>query len=247
MTDKRNILLLSGTREARELAAVLVEDPSFAVTASLAGATSAPADLRVETRTGGFGGVSGLAGFLSERHIHAVVDATHPFAQQMSGNAAQACRKAGVPLVRLERPPWQPGPGAQWIDAATLEEAANRIPAGARVFLAVGRQGLESFTHRDDVWFLVRTWEPAPGPSPVANGKVVHGPPGVREDEERDLIAGHAISHLVCRNSGGPARAKLEAAASMGIPVIMVRRPHLAEAQTVPDVASALEWLRAQA
>lgn len=245
MSTQRKILLLSGTREARELAASLAENPRYAVTASLAGATTAPAEQRVKTRTGGFGGVPGLAAFITENNIDAVIDATHPFARQMSGNAVEACARTGVPLLRLERPAWQPGPGAEWIDVGTLDEAAAVLPTGARAFLAIGSQGLESFAGRDDVWFLVRTWEATSEPPQLADCTVIHGSPAETGDEERDLMRSHAISHLVCKNSGGPADAKLKAASGLGIPVVMVRRPSTAGAETVSDVPSALIWLEA--
>src|SRR5690349_22021373 len=97
------VLILGGTSEARELAAVLVEQ-GLDVTTSLAGRVQRPRLPVGRTRIGGFGGVAGLRSALGEYDV--VVDATHPFAAGMTANAAAACPAEGKPLLRLERTGW---------------------------------------------------------------------------------------------------------------------------------------------
>jgi precorrin-6A reductase (EC 1.3.1.54) len=158
-----NLLLLGGTSEAYALAERLAGYPEWHLINSLAGRTTDPRLPAGETRIGGFGGVEGLVRYLKERSIRALIDATHPFAAQMGWNAAAACRLTGVPWLRLERPPWQPGPGDLWVRVATWSEAvaALRQLGSRRVLLAIGRQELAPFAALDDLWVL----DPAGQPS----------------------------------------------------------------------------------
>jgi len=243
MTDRAPLLMLAGTREARLLADKLAENSRWQVTASLAGVTTAPAELPVETRIGGFGGIEGLVRYLEDNQIAAVVDATHSFAGRMSANAVAACARVGVPLLRVERPAWTPLPDAVWVDAQDATEAAALLPSGARAFLTVGSNSMEPFRTRDDVWYLIRTLEALTGDFPFAQGVFVHGMPGQKVDDESVLMDQHRITHLVTKNAGGPAFAKVEAAAGLQIQTVMIARPHLPPAETVVDVEGALHWL----
>jgi len=110
-------------------------------------------------RIGGFGGTEGLAIYLRQEDIRLVIDATHPFASRITTNAITACDRISIPFLQLERPSWQQQTSDNWIEAATLEEAAETIPKGARVFLAIGRQYLAAFSHRYDISFLARMIE----------------------------------------------------------------------------------------
>ena len=89
------VLILGGTTEASALARRIAGDTRFAPLLSLAGRTANPQPQPIATRTGGFGGIEGLVRFLRSDGIDAVVDATHPYADQMSG----ACRR-GLPRDR---------------------------------------------------------------------------------------------------------------------------------------------------
>lgn len=237
------VLLLAGTSEARDIAHMLADREEWRVIASLAGATETPRPLPVETRYGGFGGADGLVRYLREIGIDAVIDATHPFARRMTANAAAACRALDIPLLRVERPQWDPPAGAQWIGVASLEEAAAALPAGARAFLTVGANGVAPFAGRTDVWFLVRTMEDA-GALPLANHQAVSGAPPADSDEEIRLMKRHGITHLVTKNAGGPASAKLDAAARLSIPAIVIERPETSDAETVHHPCSVVDWLQ---
>jgi precorrin-6x reductase len=137
------VLILSGTSEAAAFAEACARDRDFEVVCSLAGRTSSPRPLPGEVRVGGFGGAAGLERFLRTRAIDRLVDATHPFAEQMSWNALQACRAAAVPRLRLLRQPWQRQAGDRWVEVDDLAEAARRLPPlGRRAFLSVGQKDL---------------------------------------------------------------------------------------------------------
>ncbi|WP_406334881.1 cobalt-precorrin-6A reductase [Streptomyces sp. NBC_00203] len=240
-----HVLVLGGTTEARELAAELAARPGVRVTTSLAGRVSRPGALEGDVRIGGFGGAEGLAQWLREHGVAAVVDATHPFASGITANAARAAAATGVPAVVLRRPGWRPGPGDRWHSAASLTEAAALLPAlGRRVFLTTGRLGLAAFAHLAGLHFLVRSVEaPEPPLPPDTEVLLARGP--FTPDGEKALLREHRIDVLVTKDSGGDATAaKLTAARDLGLPVVVVRRPPLPEGVTaVPDVASALARL----
>ena len=223
---KETILILGGTREAAQLAKELVAThPEARVVTSLAGRTKEPAPLAGEVRTGGFGGVEGLGRYLRETGVTRLIDATHPFARQISANAVEASRVSGVPLEIRTRKPWTRQPGDTWIEVDTLEAARDTIPRGARVLLALGSQHIGLFASRDDVHFVVRMIDPPATPLELPDHALVLGRPGDTAAVETMLLIAHSITHLVCRNSGGTAAyAKIEAARQMGLPVIMVSR-----------------------
>ncbi|TCD15008.1 cobalt-precorrin-6A reductase [Oricola cellulosilytica] len=223
---KEIILILGGTREASELADRLVRDhPDARVITSLAGRTREPDPVAGEVRIGGFGGVVGLAAYIRAEGVTRLIDATHPFARQISANANAASRLTGAPLESLTRPPWKRQPGDEWIEVATLEEACDAIPAGARVLLALGSQHIAPFGSRTDVHFTVRMVDPPNAPLPLPDHDLLIGKPGAASSEEAAMLERHAITHIVCRNSGGPgAYAKIEAARALGLPVIVIGR-----------------------
>ena len=105
------VLILGGTTEASALARLLAGDARFEATLSLAGRTSAPSPQPIATRVGGFGGAEGLARFLSDQQIDALIDATHPYAPRISANAVVACARTGTALASLVRPAWTPEAG----------------------------------------------------------------------------------------------------------------------------------------
>jgi precorrin-6A/cobalt-precorrin-6A reductase len=238
----RTVLILGGTAEAVALAHGLVGRAR--VVTSLAGRTQSPRRPEGELRSGSFGGVEGLVAWLRANRVAALIDATHPFAARMSGNAVEAADATGVPLLRLERPPWQAQTGDDWRPVASLEEAAALLPEGARVLLAIGRQELAPFAARPDLKAVVRTVDP-PRELPLEAEVVVdRGPFHVAK--ERALLRDKRIEWIVSKNAGGAgAAAKLAAARSLGLPVAMVERPVLPLAETVVSVDDALAWLAA--
>ncbi len=234
------ILVLGGTAEGRELASAL---PGAVY--SLAGRVADPLLPSCAVRVGGFGGVAGLVAWLREHGPRAVVDATHPFAQQMSAHAVSACAVAGVPLLRLQRPGWTAVPGDRWTRVPSLAAAAEALPLlGSRVLLTTGRQDLAAFSS-SDLEFVARMVEAPSGAFPARLVTVLGRPPWSLSQDVA-LLREHAIDVLVTKDSGGPTAAKLVAARQLGIPVLMVDRPPVLAASQVPSVAEALDWLGAQ-
>lgn len=239
------ILILGGTAEAADLARRLAPEAGIDVLTSLAGRTRTPAALPGRVRIGGFGGAEGLAAFLEAERVDAVVDATHPFAAAMAGNAEAACRARPTPRLKLLRPAWTPVPGDRWTGVADFAEAAGVPPADARVFLAIGRQELGAFASRPDLWFLLRVVDPPAGPLPLARHAVVTGRGPFDPAQERDLLLHHRVGWVVAKNSGGEGgSAKLGAARALGLPVVLVRRPPPPPGPLAAGVDEAIAWVR---
>ena len=240
----RTVLVLGGTAEARDLAAALHRRPGTRVISTLAGRVVRPRLPAGEVRVGGFGGPDGLAAYLADEGVDAVVDATHPFAERMSESAAAACARARVPLVRLEREPFRSEPGDDWRRVATLQEAAALIPqAGRRVFLTTGRQGLAAFAGAGEAFFLVRCVDPPDAPLPPDHVLLLDRGPFTLEGELA-LIDEHRLDVLITKDSGGEhTAAKLAAARARSLAVIVVERPRRPDGPAVTSVARALAWL----
>ena len=232
------ILLLAGTAEARALAERLGDVPGLKVTASLAGVTSEPAPIAAETRRGGFGGAAGLAEYHRANAIAAVIDATHPFAAQMATNAALACTATATPRLRLIRPPWQPV--GDWRDFPDLAAAAAALPAHAHALITSGRKETAPFAARADLTCLLRVIAPVEDLPPHI-AQLTARPPFALDDELA-LMRAHAITHLVSKNAGGAGRAKLDAAARLALPILMVERPAPPPGPTAETVEAAVAW-----
>lgn len=240
------VLILGGTAEARLLAAELAGDPALEVTSSLAGRVAQPRLPAGRVRIGGFGGPAGLADWLREQHMDAVIDATHPFARTITDGAAEAAAAVHLPLLVLRRPGWAAGQGDRWHWADSLPHAAALLPGlGRRALLTTGRTELSAFAHLDGVWFLVRSVEePAPPLPPRTRVLLARGPYTLAG--ELALLREHRIDVVVTKDSGGTATApKLAAARLLGLPVLLVRRPALpAGVPVVSGVAEAVAWLQ---
>jgi precorrin-6A/cobalt-precorrin-6A reductase len=218
------ILILGGTGEARELAGRLVA-LGHDVTTSFAGRTREPRLPDGDVRVGKFGGVPGLAGYLLAAGIERLVDATHPYAEAISINAAAAATQTGIPLVRFTRPGWVEPEDAMWLHVPDLGAAADALPSGAKALISTGHEGLELFLARDDCRLVVRLIERPGLPMPDCVRLILQRPPYALE-AERTLFRQEAFTHLVTKNSGGEATAaKLVAARENGAVVIMVERP----------------------
>jgi precorrin-6A/cobalt-precorrin-6A reductase len=238
------VLLLGGTTEAAVMALALAGAGVDAVY-SYAGRTEAPVAQPLPVRVGGFGGVEGLARYLQAESITHVIDATHPFAVQMSGNAITACARLGVLLIALERPPWIAGKGDRWTHVAEAEAAMAALgQTPQRVFLAIGRQTIGAFATAPQHHYLLRLVDPPTDPLPLLLTEVIiaRGPFTVEGD--RALLQTYGIEVIVAKNAGGTgAEAKLIAARELGVPVVMIDRPLVPERRIARTVAEAMAWL----
>ncbi|MFE9788896.1 cobalt-precorrin-6A reductase [Nocardia salmonicida] len=240
------VLILGGTGEARELARRAYGERGLDIVSSLAGRVANPRLPVGAVRVGGFGGVDGLRTWLRENAIDAVVDATHPFAAQVSVHAATAAADLDIPALHLRRPEWVQRSGDLWTRVPDLASAAAALTArDEQVLLTIGRQGVGAFVGCTGHGFVIRSIDaPAVPLPPRSKLLLARGP--FTFDEELVLMSRHRIDVLVTKNSGGEqTEAKIVAARTAGLPVIMVDRPPLpAGAVTVAEVGDAVEWLR---
>jgi precorrin-6A/cobalt-precorrin-6A reductase len=243
--DMRRILILGGTAQARRLAQRLAPRSDLAVTLSLAGRTGSPAAQGVPVRIGGFGGVQGLADYLSRERIEALIDATHPYAARISANAARAAELAEVPLLALYRAAWIAAAGDRWTEAADMEDAVRALgSAPRRVFVALGRNELRPLAGAPQHHYLVRSIDPVDPPLPLPHADYINARGPFDEADERALLIERRIEVILAKNSGGSASyGKIAAARALGVAVILLRRPALLNVPAVESVEQALGWL----
>jgi precorrin-6A/cobalt-precorrin-6A reductase len=241
----KRILILGGTTEARRLAERLVARTDLAVTLSLAGRTASPIPQPVPVRVGGFGGAAGLAAWLGAESIDLLIDATHPYAAQISANAAEAATLAKVPLLALHRPAWIAEAGDLWIEVSDMPAAVQALGSTPRhAFLALGRNELAPFATAPQHFYLIRSVDPVEPPLAVPHAAYLTGRGPFAEADERALLAQHRIDVIVAKNSGGAATfGKIAAARSLGLPVIMLRRPARPQVPAAASVEEALARL----
>lgn len=241
------VLLLGGTFDAHVLSTQLHAAGVQAIY-SYAGVTQTRRLPVLPSRVGGFGGISGLIQYLQAHGISHVIDATHPFAAQMSRHAISACTALGLPLLSMERPAWQSVPGDQWIPVPDMAAAAEALaPEFKRIFLAIGRKQLAAFAGRAAPQrFVLRVIDATDAALPLPPSSyellVARGP--FRLDDELSLLKQRAIDCIVSKNAGGPdTYAKIEAARQLQLPIVMVERPRLPERMQCETPQQAMAWL----
>ncbi|BBH44107.1 cobalt-precorrin-6A reductase [Pseudomonas sp. KU43P] len=220
----QRILLLGGVTEALAVARQLGPEHVY----SLAGIGRVPQDLACQVRVGGYGGAEGLAQYLRDAGITLLVDATHPYAAQISRNAATAARAVGIPCWALRRPAWQAQPGDDWREVADWAGLIQALKPFRRPLFTLGREPLQ---HLDEIppgqFWTLRALEACPGNERC---EVIGARGPFQLDDERALFARREIDVLVSKNSGSVAtEPKLEVARELGVPVLILKRPVLAD------------------
>ncbi|OBQ18202.1 MAG: cobalt-precorrin-6X reductase [Anabaena sp. WA113] len=239
------VLILGGIGDAVELAIKIANIPGIEVITSLAGRTREPANLPGNVRTGGFGGVRGLTNYLREMQIDLLIDATHPFANQISENAAAATQEVGIPRLMVIRPPWEKLEDDDWLEVEDNLAAATALANRAkRVFLTIGRQEIGTFAHLQEIWFLMRMIDPPNTDVIIPPGLILCDRGPFNLENEQEILLKYNIDTIVSKNSGGNATyPKIIAARKLGIKVVMVNRPPVPPGKQVADVDSACKWL----
>ncbi|MGH6816232.1 MAG: cobalt-precorrin-6A reductase [Hyphomicrobiaceae bacterium] len=242
---RTRVLLLGGTAEASALAVRLAGDRRFETVLSLAGRTANPNPVPVARRIGGFGGVDGLTAYLEKHVVDLLIDATHPFATQISRHAIAACRAASCPLLAVERPPWRPQPGDRWTIVATIEAAVAALKhAPRRVFAGIGRLSLAALRAAPQHRYVLRLVDPPSEPLGLPNVTVIVARGPFAAEDDLRLFRETGVDVVLSKNSGGTAAvSKIEAARTLGLPVIMIDRPAGPVRPTVATVDAAWEWL----
>ena len=247
-----HVLILGGTRDARQLAEALAAR-GLRVTFALHRPTGAvPPPSGCSLHLGSFGGEEGLADFIRAQGVTQWVNALHPHAATMQARTIKLAPAVGLPFHRLERPLWQPGAGDRWSRHDSVEaliagvasmgppahgkpETATATDTGAprhRLLLTVGPQSLADFLPLTgpgiEAALFTRRFDTARGEAFDRLVTWIDGAPNPDLAAETALIEAHRITALVTKNSGGPRPAKLDAAATAGLPVFLLNPPRLA-------------------
>jgi precorrin-6A/cobalt-precorrin-6A reductase len=241
----KSVLILGGTGDASQLVAKASRISGIKIITSLAGRTQNPLALDGNIRIGGFGGSEGLAEYLRTNKIDILIDATHPYAANISFNAAIAASMYGIPHLMFIRPTWEKLPGDNWIEVDNVEAAAKVLPNFAkRVFLTVGRQQLAPFATLENIWFLMRLIDPPSSDALIPGGEILCSRGPFILEDERSLLKDYQIDTVVSKNSGGDATmGKITAARELNLKVVMVRRPSTPSCEKVDSIDGAMEWL----
>ncbi len=219
----KRILLLGGVTEALAIARTLGPEHIY----SLAGVGRVPTDLTCQVRVGGYGGYEGLAQFVRDERISLILDATHPYAAQISHNAALAAKVCGVPCWALRRPAWQPQASDDWREVSDWAELIEALKPFKRPLFTLGREPLQ---HLDEIpaeqFWTLRALDVYPGNERC---EVIGARGPFLIENERALFERRGIDVLISKNSGSTAtEPKLEVARERGVPVLVLKRPVLA-------------------
>ena len=239
------VLILGGTTEARLLGERLARRGGLDVTLSLAGRTMSPVPHAVPVRIGGFGGAGGLADYIVKERVDALIDATHPYATMISENATAAAQQTRVPFAALRRAPWIAGAGDRWIEVIDTLAAVQALGGKSRrVFVALGRNELAPFVGAPQHFYLIRSVDRVDPPLPLPRASYVTERGPFSEAHDLALMTAHKIDIVIAKNSGGPAAfGKFVAARTLGIEVIILRRPQVSDGPAVHTLDDAIAWL----
>jgi len=241
----KKIVILGGTTEARKLANLLVDTygKTLCVVTSLAGRTANPRLPKSGIREGGFGGVDGLITYLRNVKPDLLIDATHPYAAEISAHAVEATHATDTPHIMLSRPPWQKEDNDRWVHVSDINEAVHEISRRSDACLVTtGINDIAEFTPIITTKLFVRLIEPPKKPLPIQEAKIIIGTPPYKKDDEIALYRLLGIDLMVSKNAGGDGTvAKIQAARALGIEVIMIDRPAMPECLTVSSIEDAFK------
>ena len=247
MTEITRLLILGGTTEAAVLAekAQIQFSGRLEIIYSMAGRTKPTREFNTRVRVGGFGGSTGLADFIIKENIKFLIDATHPFAKNISANAYDACLSTETARLTLIRPPWILPPGTKYLEVDDMAHAALILTDFAkRVLVTTGQSNLDQLQKLTNVQFFVRVIEQADETAHPENYTFIYGHPPFSLEEELELMEKYSIDALLTKQSGGVAtETKIIAAIRKRIPIVLIRRPLPEPGENVANYDEALKWL----
>ena len=230
-------LVLGGTKEASDFITYWQKAGSVHLILSLAGVTSSRPVAKCDIRIGGFShlsedgqmidGPSGMASYLLQEGCGAVIDLTHPFAQQISANARQAAQRAGIPYFHYMRAPWAPMEHDDWQFHDSWQQLYQTVKT-RHLFVAGGQEALNALppTYQGAVTARMIE-EPAKAQESLPRHvEIILSRPPLSVEEEVALFEKSRITAVAAKLSGGKlSAAKLAAARHLSLPVHLVRRP----------------------
>ena len=239
----KRLLILGGTGDAVKIAEKTEKLLNLKTIYSLAGLTNEPKSPKCETQTGGLGGANGLANYIQDTKVDFVIDATHPFAEKISANAAEVCNRINIPRIKFCRLAWAQNE-IPWISVCNYSDTAEKLSSmGKRIFLSIGTKNLRAFSILVNKWFLIRTIDTPIRPIPLTNYSLVLGRGPFSKVQEQNLLTKFRIDVLVSKNSGGEPAAKLWAANNLGIPIVVIEQPLPPTGNTANTIEEILQWV----
>ena len=249
------VWVFSGTSDGNALARELTRDeiPIVVSTASEYGAELVRENCPGVSVWAGRQGVEARRRALRDSRARAIVDATHPYAQQMSEQLMSLAEELAIPYLRYERPGAAAAPGVLWCESV-VHAAERAISVGKRIFLATGSKDLAAFLQaphaRDREWFVRITPEPALIRRAIDLGVprdhilAMQGP--FSEAFNSALWRDQRIDCVVTKDSGeaGGFPAKARAAAALEIPLLVIKRPRMDYPLVATDFVGVVEQLR---
>ena len=239
-----NILIFGGTTEGRLLAQELSRR-------KIPAAVSVATPLGAEELSG-LPGVTPLVGRKTAEEMAALlsgcdkcVDATHPYAREVSANIRAACEKAGVPLRRLLRR--ESGVPFDGLRVDSPEEAARFLQGQkGNILLAIGAKGLPAFSQIRPERLFPRVLPVEESllacrqaGIPVKNIIALHGPFSQKLNEA--ILEQYRIRWMVTKDGGaaGGFAEKVSAARNTGVALVVIGRSE----EHGADLDAVLAWV----
>jgi precorrin-6A/cobalt-precorrin-6A reductase len=241
------ILILGGIAESKQLANQLIEH-RHTVIYSIVGLVRTP-ELSCELHVGGFSssdtnGSEGLAAYCQSHTVELLIDATHPYAVDISANAVIAAKIAGIPCWRYSRPGWDESKYPNWHHYDQWADLAPQIESYQKPFFTIGASILQYSNQRPQhqQWVMRSANQQAE----VEGITQIHAIGPFYYQDELTLMQQHKVDALISKDSGCSRVAqKLDAALTLNIPVYVQRRPELTQAdqsfKLIDDLVNAIK------
>ncbi|MBD2576122.1 cobalt-precorrin-6A reductase [Oscillatoria sp. FACHB-1406] len=247
------LLVIGGTQESKEIATAIA---SLRISCTISVATDAarslyPASPYLQVRVGRMD-KSGFAAFLQGEKVIAIIDASHPFAVEVSRNAIAAAAAVGISYLRYERDEERPITNYELRITNYSELLEGNYLAGERVLLAVGCKALPLFQAWQTRSTLFARVLPAVNSLEVAlkagfsSDRIIALRPPVSAELEAALWQQWQISLVVAKASGkaGGEDVKRSVAERLGIPLIIIARPKVAYTQQTSHLEDVIAFCR---
>lgn len=230
------ILVLAGTLDGRELAAYLAQSGQQVLVSVVSSYGRSLAELPgISVHTGQLS-LDGMKALITVQGITAVVDASHPYAENVSVNAMAACAASHIRYIRYERSEVSvPDYGQLHLTRDAGEAAKIAAGLGKVVFLTTGSRTLQVFKNEPLLQNCRVIARVLPQPDVVnecinlgfSPGDIVAMQGPFSRELNIALFKEFGAEVIITKNSGtiGGADTKLAAAMELGLPIVMIGRP----------------------
>ncbi|MDQ0201162.1 precorrin-6A reductase [Neobacillus ginsengisoli] len=232
------ILVLAGTSDARALA-LEIKKAGYNLLATVVTENAADElkQAEINVQVGRLTNEE-MVSLIKTKGIQAIVDASHPFAEEASKNAIGAAKTANVPYIRYERE----SQSFQYEKIKLVEsyEEAAEMAATKKgvVMLTTGSKTLQVFTKKllgnPEIRLIARMLPRTDNMEkceqlgfPQKNIVAIQGP--FTKEFDQALYKQYGVTLMITKESGkvGSVDEKVEAAKELGIEIIMIGRPKI--------------------